>query len=1146
MHRSFRFSLFVILLLLLGIRSFAQQTQNFASHSVLAKGQWSRWAVSQTGIQKLSAADLSAAGWSLPVASDRIRVFGNGGRMLPETTSDPRPDDLTEIACEVIDQGDGTFDAPDDYLLFYARGPVVWSWDSAANSFLHSVNPYNSFSYYFLNLSDTIGKRVPVATDPGTPPDRVLTTFQDYWFHEPDSINLLKSGRNWFGEKFSSSLSAHFPVDIPQMVVNDTVWIRTTVAARAFDTTRFIITAWGQSDALAVVKVDPNINAEYVRVRSSDFKVISGVDPLTIDISYQPSDPNALGFLDAIVVNAPRYLVFSSGQLLFRNTQTLLPGVSRFDISGFNPQVRIWKVTRPENVVAMPVSVTSSGCLFANAGGLLDEFVMFDETGLPHPQFIETVANQDLHNHGFPDMIIVTHPDFRQQADRLADFRRTVDGLDVQVLEAQALYNEFSSGMQDPAAIRDYLRMLYLHAGSDSLRRPHYLLLFGDGSYDMKNRLQPNTNYIPTYQTANSILPTASFVSDDYFGLLDDGEGCNAAGSIDVGVGRLPAATPDEARTLVDKILRYNSTVDLLPPSSSPLPGQVSNFAAWRNKLTFIADDEDANLHFDQAEKLVAMVDTLSSQFHLAKIYLDAYQQEHTAQGDHYPGAHAALAAAFDGGSLLINYTGHGGETGLTDEYLLGLSDIHQMDNYMNLPVLITATCEFSRYDNPADVSAGEQLLLNPNGGVSAMLSTTRVAYANCNMIMNTHLLAAALEPGASRRIGDIIRIGKARCTPDVYMQNFTLLGDPAQRLTIPQYSVSLDSLNTDVYPAITDTLVAGTQLSLSGSVRDENDQVLTNFSGEVQAILFDKPATIYTLGNDAGSYITTFQDQQEILFSGRSTVSNGRFSFAFTLPADVSFRDGQARLSFYAKSIDRDAGGQIRDLPLVNTGELFTGNGEGPVISMFINDRGFTENGITSSDFTFLADLADPDGINFFGAGQGHDMLMVLDDDFVNPIVLNDYYQPQLNSAANGSLAYKMTGLAEGPHRIWLRGWDVLNFSSEKELNFIVKNNHEVSLNHVSANPNPTSGATRFCFDRNLTTNPQWARLIIRSLDGRILYEKESFFTPEDGISLCCNWDGNINNGGCAPAGLYVYSLRITDVTGTFREFTGTFAKIE
>ncbi len=1129
-----------------GSWAFSQITQSFAEHSVLANGRWSRWAVPQTGVYMLTASQLVQAGLTLPVESQYLRVFGNGGRMLPENASDPRPDDLTEIACEVVDNGDGYFDAPDDYILFFAEGPDVWSWDSLTPGFLHTMNSYNDVSCYFLNIGDVAGKRMTLEPAIGGTPDRILTDFQDHVFYELDSINLLKSGRSWFGQKFSSTLSYHFSFDFPEVVITDTAIIRTTLAARANDSTRFVVSGWGQQVSLAMNKVDPNVNAEYVRMKTATLNVLPSADQLLLEITYIPSDQNAMGFLDDVEVVAGRKLNFTGGQMSFRNSRAAQPGISRFDVSGFNGSSRIWNVTHPADAAEVPVSVTSTGCTFNKQGGRLEEYVIFDGTGFFSPLFIETIENQDLHNHAYPDLIVVTHPDFRQQADRLADFRRTNDGLDVQVLETQMIYNEFSSGMQDPAAIRDYLRMLYLHAGTDSLSRPHYLLLFGDGSYDMKNRLSSNTNYIPTYQTLNSILPTASFVSDDFYGLLDDDEGPSAKGSIDVGVGRLPAASPDEARILVDKIMRYNSEVDLLPPASNPLPGQVSNFAAWRNQITFIADDEDANLHFDQAEKLVRLVDTLTESFNIRKIYLDAYQQEHTSQGDRYPGARQALSDQFKQGALLINFTGHGGETGLTDEHLLEMGDIHLMQNYLNLPVMVTATCEFSRYDNPAEVSAGEHLLLNENGGVSALFSTTRVAYANCNMIMNTHLLAAALEEGASLRLGDIIRIGKARCTPDVYMQNFTLLGDPSQRLTVPRYQVRVDSINGIAYEAFSDTLFAGTELTLAGSVHDESASLLIDFNGEAQAVLYDKPWHVYTLGNDPGSNPALFSDQQDVLFRGRSEVANGRFSFRFTLPADVSFREGSARLSLYAKSINQDAGGIILNLPLLNNGNSFSGNGSGPDIGMYINDRGFDEWGITGADLTFIADLEDEDGINFFGAGNGHDISMVLDDDFVNPMVLNDFYVPALGTPSRGSLAYAFSGLPEGPHRIYLRAWDVLNYSSEREINFVVKENFDVSLNHVTANPNPTNGTTRFCYDRNQTSDEQWVRLIIRSIDGRTIYENEESVVPAQGTSLCCAWEGSTTAGQAAPAGLYIYTLRLTDATGTFRQFTGTVSKVE
>lgn len=1124
----------------------AQPTKSYADHSVLSQGWWSRWAVNETGIQQITFDQLVAAGVPLPLESSKIRVFGNGGQVLPENTSDSRVDDLAEVACQIVDHGDGFINSANDYLLFYATGPVTWTFNPLILDFKHQVNYYNNSSCYFINVSAVAGKRVVADTVVTAMADRQLFHFQDYVYHEKDELNLLKSGKVWYGEKFSGASAYTFPFSFPNISDTDSVIVKTGLSARSGDTSYFEISAWGQSGSVMITKVDANVNAEYAKSSLSAFAFLPDNDECVLSITYNPIEANSTGWLNDIEVIATRLLRFTGGQSGFRNTQSVLPGVIQYNLTDLNPQCCLWNVTDPWGCKSVPLDVSAPDGSFKRVGGVLEEFVLFDGTSFLTPVFVENIQNQDLHNTGTPDMVIVTHPDFKTQADRLAAFHQTNDGLEVMVVEPQIIYNEFSSGMQDPAAIRDFMRMMYVRAGEDSIEAPRYLLLFGDGSYDMKDRLEPNTNFIPTYQTLNSVLPTSSFVSDDFFGLLGDNEGLNASGAMDIGIGRLPVGTATEARVMVDKILRYSSPVDLLPPSSHPSPNQISNFADWRNSVTFLADDEDGNLHFRQAETLAGIVDSLIESFNYTKIYLDAYMQDDTPLGDRYPGAHDALRDRAAKGSLIINYTGHGGETGLAEERIFEISDVAEWQNYMNLPVFITATCEFSRYDNPAESSAGEHLLLSPVGGVIAMLSTTRVAYAHSNMIMNSNLLLAAFEPGASQRLGDMVRLGKVRSGSGVYMQNFTLLGDPAMKLAVPVEKVILESLNGDSLNPGSDTVYAGSQVTLQGFIADAGNNILSDFNGEVSCIMFDKPATVVTLRNDPASISVPFQDQKSVIYEGRASVEQGRFTFIFTLPEDVSFTEGNARLSFYAKTINRDAQGCYDQLALVNDGNDFPGDNQGPEIKLYMNDRGFVNDGITAASVNFIGDLSDDDGINFFGAGIGHDIIMVLDDDFVNPVVLNEYYGPELNNSGKGSLTYPIGNLTEGPHKVWLRCWDVLNYSSEKEISFIVKENNELSMNHVKVMPNPFTHQTTFCFDRNKTQGKQWARLIIRTVDGKTLYENEEQLQPDAGTSLCMPWDGTTGNGSDAPAGLYIYTLKITDETGDVKQFTGLLSKIE
>jgi hypothetical protein len=1122
------------------------QNRSYVSHSVLASGTWARVAVYQAGIQKITYGELASMGLPIPILADKIRVFGNGGKILPENTNDARPDDLKEISIYVEENGDGMINEADDYILFYGESVNTWTYNTISHAYAHQGNYYNDYSCYFINISDSAGKRVESISSDTATADVNVDQFQDYAFHELDSVNLLLSGKNWYGEVFNSQLVQTIHFNFPNISDTNYATLKVTLAARSYDTSYFHITACGETTDMTFAAVDENVNADYVRsaiVRDTILPLSSNMD---VKIEYEKRIENSSGFLDYIEWNVTRSLIFTGGQMSFRNSETLNAGMANFQIKEVNAGNRLWDVNDPAHVKEISLSIVGSDASFKRETDSLHEYVLFDGTQFFVPVFLDLVQNQDLHFTSFPDMIIVTHPDFLEQADRLAEFHRENDGLDVMVVEPQIIYNEFSSGMQDPTAIRDFIRMLYVRAGGDSLLFPQYVLLFGDGSYDMKNRINPNTNFIPTYQTLNSTTPTGSFVSDDYFGLLDDNEGPNAMGLVDAGVGRLPVTTVDEANVVVDKILRYSSNVDLLPPSSNPSPDQISNFDSWRNEIAFIADDEDGNMHFKQAETLVKIKDSLNKELNVNKIYLDAFQQVHTSNGNSYPAAHDKINSQVEKGALIINYTGHGGVTGLSEEGVVKISDIDKWKNYYNLIVLITATCEFSRYDNPAEVSAGEHVLLNDVGGGAALFSTVRVAYAYSNMIINSNILIAAFEPGSTCRLGDIIRIGKVRSGTGVYIQNFTLLGDPAMKLAIPQYKVYTTGLQGDSLEPGSDTIYAGQKILINGFITDANGNILPDFNGEIYPVVFDKPAIKYTLRNDIQSNVAPFSTQEDILFKGRSSVTNGLFSFTFTLPKDVSFRTGNAKFSYYAKSMNNDAAGYYNDFALVNNGIQTAGDGKGPDIDLFINDRSFISNGITGNDPKLIADLKDDDGINFFGVGMGHDILMVLDDDFANPCILNDFYEPAMDSSGKGTIYYSFSDLSEGPHKLWLKCWDVLNFSSEAEISFIVRENHDISLNHVEVFPNPMLNEVQFCFDRNKTTGKEWVEIIIHSVDGKTIQTLEQELSGSPEISTCIKWDGSMQNGENAPTGLYLYTLKITDDTGNHIQYSGKIAKVE
>ncbi len=631
------------------------------------------------------------------------------------------------------------------------------------------------------------------------------------------------------------------------------------------------------------------------------------------------------------------------------------------------------------------------------------------------------IENQNLHGAGPRDMIIITHPLFREQADRLAAFHEERDNLTVLVTEIGDVYNEFSSGAQDITAIRNFMKLLYDSAPAGE--EPRYLLLFGDASFDYKDRIENNSNYVPTWEDEESLVIVYSIASDDYYGFLD-GPGDNM---LDIGIGRLPVQTVEQAIVAVDKIIHYATNTSL-------------TMKDWRNYVCFVADDEDGNLHLRQAEEMAAFIDTNYGVYNIDKIYVDAFPQVSTPGGQRAPDVNKAINSRIDKGSLIMNYTGHGGEVGWGHERFLENSDINSWTNYDHMPIFITATCEFSRYDDPERVSAGEYAYLNPQGGAIAMFTTARATFGGSNFNLNTALFDYMFELNGEEyyRFGDLIRLAKNNGGVDGNDKKFILLGDPALHLAYPMHDVVTTRINNEEVSSTPDTLQALSKITVEGEVINPLGGG-DGFSGTLYSIVYDKPSKVTTLATDPTSYVNTFDFQNNVLYKGKAQVNDGKFSFTFIVPKDIAYQYGFGKISYYAANETEDAHGFYRNILVGGLDQLAEPDVNGPSVELFINDEYFAFGGITDENPDMLAFVSDASGINTVGTGIGHDIVAILDGNTDKPIILNDFYESDLNSYTSGTIRYPFHNLEEGLHTLSLKVWDVFNNSAEAYLEFTV-----------------------------------------------------------------------------------------------------------
>jgi len=1108
-----------------GNSSFLQAS--YAEHSVLATGTWYKFSASASGVYLISYDDLMAADINLSGIDARtIKLYGNGGGMLPEANDAPRTDDLRELSIQVIGEEDGQFNQG-DYILFYGESQSPWYYDGTDSLFRHLKNIYADNTYYFLTFGGTFGKRQFSESGTSEPANKTITRFNDYSYYEKDDINLIKSGREWFDiEYFDVTLQRNYSFAFPDLDQSVPACITARVAARSTSgTSSFNLKVNGQSlFNVSIAQVSGDFLATYAREKIETGCIQLNGPSLDIQLTYNKPGA-AIGYLNYLEINVMRHLRMSGSQLRFRSVESTGYGsVSEFRLTTPGQQVQVWDVTRPDSILRIQTNLLGTTCSFRLPTDNLREFVAFDGSGFNRLDFIGRVGNQDLHGAGIYDYVIVAYPDFVPEAERLAQFHRTKNGMSVLIVTPQTIFNEFSSGAQDLSAIRDFVRMMYMRATPGE--EPKYLLLFGDASFDYKSRIENNTNFVLAYQSPESLDPVDSYVTDDFFALLDDNEGQGTGGGLDVGVGRLPVMSAQEATEAVNKILHYCSESD-----------SVKN--DWRNVLSFVADDGDGNLHMNQVEDLTRMIENQYAVYNIDKIYLDAFQQLSTPGGQRCPEVNDAINKRVDKGAMIVNYTGHGGELGWAHERVLEVADITSWTNYDNMPVFVTATCEFSRYDDPERISAGEYVFLNPRGGGIALFTTTRPTFAGSNFTLASNFYNVAFEKvdGEYLRMGDLILLSKNSTSSSANTRKFVLLGDPALKMAYPKLDVVTTSLSGD-------TLMALSEVIITGEVRYQNGTLATDFNGEVFPTVFDKPTEVMTLGNDGDEPIE-FTVQKNQIYKGKVKVLGGQFSFSFIVPKDIAYKYGTGKISYYARSAETDATGFDTLISVGGFNPLAVPDDQGPDITLYMNEVGFVSGGVTDQNPILLAYVTDESGINTVGNGIGHDITAILDEDSQNPQILNDYYVADLDTYQSGWISYPFFNLPEGRHTIRVKVWDVFNNSSEATISFVVHNTGEFVLDHLYNYPNPFQERTTISFETNQTNMNVDVEIMIYTIYGKLVKTicKTEFI---NGFRVQpVEWDGTADGGWKVSTGTYVYRATVSLPDGSVNSATAKLVVI-
>ncbi|TAF68969.1 MAG: peptidase C25 [Flavobacterium sp.] len=1098
------------------------------SNSVLSSGNWYQFQINKSGVYKISRSFLQQLGLSTnAIDPRRIKIYGNGGKMIPLTNNNSYPLDIEETPIEVIGENDGIFNN-EDYILFYGEGTDIWKTESKTFN-----NLYEDQSYYYITADGGTGKRIQPLTQPSGNPTLSLSTFDDTQFHELDQINIGQLGRQWFGEKFDINNEQEFDFYFPNIDTTVPVKISTETASAAFTSTSFVVSA--NNSPIGTINfpaVSNNSGISFFTGNLPSTATFLGSEKNKIKYTYNNGGiPNAIGYLDYIKITAKRKLVGYGKQFHFQYDNAFsTSGIVEYTLSNASAISQVWDVTELNAIQKIENNNQNQLSFKANLGEIR-KYIALDSNDFLTPSLSKKtkIANQNIKGSIFKnnqgqfqdiDYVIITPNFLINQAEKLAAFHRNHSNLNVKVISTEAIYHEFSSGKQDIGAIRNCIKYIYDNASATN-KKIKYVNLFGDASYDYKNRINNNSNIVPIYHSlVSNTTGESSFASDDFFGLMDTNEGniTSSFGGIDIAVGRMIVNDTKQAEEMVQKVIDYHD---------------LKSYGNWRNNFMVIADDSDVPSDASLQEKQNNLGDLITNEkpfLNVSKILLDSYIQEASAGGFRYPKARTDLFNAFEKGTLVFNYLGHGGEDGLAVERIWEKTDGQNLNNPFRYPLFVTITCEFSRFDNPLRPTAGEYTYWNPKGGAIAMITTIRsigqFSAENFNPVLTKNLLSFGSNNYVS--MAEALRISK-NTNPNSSTNVVVFIGDPALHLAIAKPKINLTKVNDIAISQPIEDFKSLAKMKVSGEVTDENNNVLSNYNGEVATIITDKYITRNTLNNDGNSPSIPFSVLGEAIFRGNATVKNGQFEFSFVVPRDIRIPLGNGKISFYSKkdiALENQTG-QNTTIRIGGINENAVADNISPKMKLYMNDENFVSGGTTNQSPILIVQLEDENGINT-ASGIGHDIVAILDGDESNPFVLNDYYETKLDDFTSGTVRFPFRNLSIGLHTITIKAWDVYNNPVISEIQFLVVGNESITLTNVLNYPNPFVNYTEFWFTHNRPFEPLEVQVQVMTITGKVVWSKNQIITTDGFLSREIKWDGKDDFGDRLGKGVYVYRLTV------------------
>jgi hypothetical protein len=1110
-----RFFLFIVTLFL------AQHSICQVNSSVLVSGDWYKFSVDTTGVFKIDRNLLQEIGISTNGLNPKnIQVYGNGGALLPVLNKELRNEDLQENAIYVEGEEDGTFDA-NDFILFYAKGPHDWEVNTDNKTARHRQNIYSDKSYYFITVGANEGKRIALKPTNTNTANTQITSFDDFTFYEKEEFNILSAGTQWFfNDDFNIENTQTFTIPFSKALPNAPMSVRIRGVSTSVSSSSMMVKV-ANSDLYTISYAAVNAGS-LTKARTSERfgSVNNSSDAIRLEITYNNNgNPSAKAYLDFIEIVGKKRLVADANQFSFRSFEQFDASETiGYQIKNASNIFQVWDVSNFLSPKIIKNKATGADFTFNDIGGELNEYIVLNESDFYTPETIENskVVNQNLHALTAINYLVVTTSELASQAQRLADYHQENSGLTTKIVLLDAIYNEFSSGSKDITGIRDFIKHIY-DKNTSVEKKLKYVCFFGDASFDYKDRITGNNNIVPVKLSESSFNLATSYVTDDFFVMLESDEGSMLPShTLDVASSRIPVTGISQAKDVVDKILSYYSE---------------SSLGDWRNTITLLADDIDDDFDIAIQSGVERIADEIRDNkpiFNVSKIYSDAYVQQNSSGGERYPDVKKAITNAIEKGTLVFDYFGHGGEDGFAAERILEKPQIQEFNNSKTLPLLITVTCDFSRFDNPQRPTGGELTFWSKTGGAASMITTTREVFISVGQRFNERLIRVLLEfENEDLSISESLMIAKnnSASTQKFFIYSF---GDPAMKLAVPEPSVRITKMNGKDITQPLDTLKALSRVSFEGVVVNDTNVVLNDFNGTLSTTVFDKSLDRTTLGNNRFGEIMIFDTQNSKLFSGKATIENGRFKFDFVVPKDIKVAFGKGKLSFYAENGKKEKAGFNFDVVVGGIDKNAPEDTVGPELKMFMNDESFIDGANTNTSPNLIVALSDASGINTSITAIDHDIIGVLDGDATNPILLNDFYQTELDDFTKGKVTYRLRNLEVGAHTLKVKAWDTYNNSSETTLNFVVVSDAILNLENVLNYPNPFVNYTEFWFNHNKPNEPLEVQVQVFTISGKLIKTINQNIQTTGTLSRNITWNGLDDFGNKIGKGVYIYKLRV------------------